>query len=179
MLKQPFAAARLPSVPSSRPGFSRPSGYEGCYILSVPVVKYFPSTLFDWVLIFLLAILRHEAPQWQYIGLIAWRAVCVQRGACSRPNPRFVIDLQRVHVACSGVRSAYFAATLNWIDLPAATASLASLDGQSDQMHGARMSIETMHVFYATRIARAAALLLLSLRQLKVLLNCRSPGRSS
>ena len=179
---------------------------EGCYILSVPVVKYFASTLFDWVLIFLLAILRHEAPQWQYTCLIAWTGLCVYSEVhelltAESTVRHSIYNAFMSRIPGSGVRSAYFAATLNWIDLPAATIATVSLamgltssgaaastttaravDGQSDQMHGARMSIDLTigesdeDVFYATRIARAAALLLLSLRQLKVLLNVPITG---
>ena len=92
----------------------------------------------------------------------------------------------------SGVRSAYFAATLNWLDLPAAAVATAALakgylaSQQSTPMEVAEASAaEAMaegvlaplesdsngDAYYLAQVLKACALLLLSLRQLKVSLS--------
>lgn len=121
--------------------------------------------------------------------------------AASHMHVSFFFVLPTAQVYCAlmsffpwtGVRSAYFAATLNWLDLPAfamATTSLvlgfrathvgdgaaAVASSSAASSYDIALAVETVDVYYTTRIARAAGLMLLALRQLKVLLNLPMTG---
>ena len=49
----------------------------GCYILNVPLTKYFASIVSDWSLLLLLVYCPMDAPVWQYVAMLSWTGLCV------------------------------------------------------------------------------------------------------